>query len=88
MNWDDEENVNAAANEPQTNVFEAPADLTPTTPPAAPADFTPTTPPTAPTAARRSPSTTRIPFSITGPPLPSMILAPENAIVFPTAKPG
>jgi len=57
MNWDDEENVNAAANEPQTNVFEAPADLTPTTPPAAPADFTPTTPPTAPTAA--TPSSTK-----------------------------
>jgi S1-C subfamily serine protease len=57
MNWDDEENVNAAANEPQTNVFEAPADLTPTTPPAAPADFTTTTPPTAPTAA--TPSSTK-----------------------------
>ena len=51
MNWDDDDNVNAAANESQTNVFEAPADLTPTTPPTAPADFTPTTPPTAPTAA-------------------------------------
>jgi S1-C subfamily serine protease len=44
MNWDDDENVSAAVNEPQTNVFAAPAELTPSTPPTTPPTATPSTP--------------------------------------------